>query len=347
MPLKFSKRRSNSLKFLLLIIFAILTYNTACFGESLVEEKAIVCLITDFNKGKPKIGTGFFISPTLIATASHQVTEADAVSVKITAYLQNGTALTAKFPILAQGEGLALLEIPDGVQAHYLLLHNYAVNEGDKVSAVGCQKDRTRLLREGNMIAQHGGKYSQQAVPDLIALDLPIQSGFSGGPLLAENGDVAGIIYGYEEGAKNHSYAITNDKLFKLMADQRLPTFGKTLYLQGIRAFSLRHFEVAQKYFEQATHQQTDYADAYISLGMTLFKLRQFAQARDALLEAILINTDYPLAYYHLGGVYREGLTDRRSALNAYRRYLELDPESSDAEQVKKWLQELGQSASN
>jgi tetratricopeptide (TPR) repeat protein len=74
---------------------------------------------------------------------------------------------------------------------------------------------------------------------------------------------------------------------------------------------------------------------------MTLFNLRQFAEARDALLEAILIKTDYPLAYYHLGGVYREGLSDRRSARNAYRRYLELDPKSRDAAQVREWLQEI------
>jgi tetratricopeptide (TPR) repeat protein len=319
----------------------ILLHSLSSFGAEFDESRAIVCLQTDFSEGKPKIGTGFFISPTLIATAAHQVTEVGVDAIKITAYLHNQDAMTAKFPIVAEGDGLALLEIPDNLQSKYLLLQDNVPDEGDKVTAVGCQQDRNLLVRKGNVLRQADGNNARQGMDALIALNLPIQSGFSGGPLLSENSHAVGIIYGYEQGSKSLSYAITGRKLFKLMADQKVPHFSKTLFQQGALAFSLKQYPLAKQYFEQATQQQTDYAEAYISLGMAQFKLRQFAEARDALLEAILINADYPLAYFHLGGVYREGLSDRRSARNAYRRYLELDPNSNDAAQVRTWLREL------
>ena len=331
---------------LLYLIFGVISTNCiSCFGAENVIYQSIVCLQTDFSNGKPKIGTGFFISPTLIATASHQVTDPQAVAVKITVYLPDDTSVKAKLPVVAQGEGVAILAVPDVVKSNYLLLQDNVPDADAKVSTVGCQKDRNLLIREGKVMQQVNTNNSQKIkFTELIPLNLPIKVGFSGGPLLTTSGDVVGVIYGFDEHSESLSYAIPSSKLFQIMADQKVTDYGKTLFQQGVRAFSLKQHEIAKKYFEQATQQQADYFEAYISLGMTLFKLRQFAEARDALLEAILIKPDYPLAYYHLAGVYREGLSDRRSARNAYRRYLELDPKSSDAAQVQVWLHEIERS---
>jgi Trypsin-like peptidase domain/Tetratricopeptide repeat len=330
------------LKLPYLIFCVILTNCISCYAAGNAGNQAIVCLQTDFSNGKPKLGTGFFISPTLIVTASHQVTEPGVVAVKVTAYLHNNTAIKVKLPIVAQGEGVAILGVSDGIQSKYLLLQDNIPDVEAIVSTVGCQKDSSRLTREGNVMKQMSGNNAHQTeFTNLIPLNLPIQVGFSGGPLLTDNGDVFGIVYGFDEHSESLSYAIPANKLFQLMASQKALDYGKTLFYQGILAFSLKEHALAKKYFEQAIHQQPDYFEAYTSLGMALFKLRQFGEARDALLEAILIKTNYPLAYYHLGGVYREGLFDRRSARNAYRRYLELDPTSSDAVQVKEWLQEI------
>ena len=313
-----------------------------------LENQSIVCLQTEFSNGKPKVGTGFFISPTLIATAAHQVNDSGAVVVKVTVYLHDDRSIKAKLPIVAQGDGLAILAIPDAMQSNYLLLQDNAPDVESKVSTVGCQKDHNRLTREGKVRQQENYNNAQQTeFIDLIPVNIPIEGGFSGSPLLTENSDVVGIIYGFDEHSENLSYAIPSKKLFQIMADQKVSDYGKTLFHQGIRAFNFKKYAVAKKYFELATQNQSDYFEAYVSLGMALFKLRQFLEARDALLEAVLINTDYPLAYYHLAGVYREGLSDYRSARNAYRRYLDLDPNSNDASQVRGWLQEIERSSQN
>lgn len=333
------------MKLLYLLCTTILIISIPCYAAENQIYQSIVCLQTDFSNGKPKIGTGFFISPTMIATASHQVTDPSAVAVKITVYLPDDTSVKAKLPVVAQGEGVAILAVPDAVQSNYLLLRDNTPDIGAKVSTVGCQKDRNRLMREGGVLQREDKNNDQETeFSDLIPLHLPIKVGFSGGPLLTASGDAIGVIYGFDEHSESLSYAIVGSKLLQIMADQKVADYGKTLFQQGVRAFSLKQHAIAKNYFERATQQQADYFDAYISLGMALFKLRQFAEARDALLEAILIKPEYPLAYYHLAGVYREGLSDHRSARNAYHRYLELDPKSSDAAQVQVWLHEIERS---
>jgi tetratricopeptide (TPR) repeat protein len=335
------------LKKLSFIFGVILTHCVPCFGAGHVENQSIVCLQTDFSRGKSKIGTGFFISPTLIATASHQVTDPGAVTVKITAYLHDKTSVEAKLPVFAQGDGVAILAVPDAVKSNYLLMQNNAQNDAAKIFTIGCQKDRSRLREEGEVLQRRNNDEQSDKFTDLIPLNLAIKVGFSGGPLLSTNGDVVGVIYGFDEHSESLSYAIPISKLYQIMAGQKATEYSKMLYYQGIRAFSLKQHGVAKRYFEEAIQQKADYFEAYISLGMTLFKLGQFAEARDALHEAILLETDYPLAYYHLGGIYREGLSDLRSARNAYRRYLELDPTSSDADQVRRWVEEIDRSLTN
>jgi hypothetical protein len=333
------------LKVLLFIVRVILTNCIIFYAAESVGRESVVCLQTDFENGIPKIGTGFFISPTLIATASHQVSDPRSIPVKITAYLDNGASIRVRLPVVAQGHGVAILAAPDNMQTDYLLLQENIPDAATKVSAIGCQRDHKQLTREGKITFPGSNNNAQQGeYADLIPLNLSIKVGFSGGPLLTENGDVVGVIYGFDEHSESLSYAIPGSKLFKIMADEKVADVGKTLFQQGDRAFKLKQYAVAKKYFTEATQQQADYFQAYIYLGVSLFKLRQFAEARDALLEAIQIETDYPLAYYHLAGVYREGLSDRLSARNAYRRYLELDPKSSDAVQVQKWLEEIERS---
>jgi hypothetical protein len=342
LPIGLYQKVNSALKLLFFIVRVIIANCIICYGAESVGAESIVCLQTDFKDGIPKIGTGFFISPTLIATASHQVTDPSSVPVKITAYLDSGAAIKVRLPVVAQGERVAILAAPDAIQANYLLLQDNIPDQGTKVSAVGCQRDRKQLTQEGKVTYSGSNTNDRQSEhADLIALNLPINVGFSGGPLLTANGHVVGIVYGFDEQSENLSYAIPGSKLFKIMANEKIADYGKTLFQQGDRAFKLKQYEMAKKYFAEAAQQQADYFEAYIYLGMTLFKMRQFAEARDALLEAIEIETDYPLAYYHLAGVYREGLSDRLSARNAYRRYLELDPKSSDAVQVQKWLEEI------
>lgn len=337
-----------ALKSLYFACSVILSNCLPCYAAENDIEQSVVCVQTDFSNGKPKIGTGFFISPSFIATASHQVTEPGEVAVKVTVFLRNNTSINVKLPIVAQGEGVAILDVSEELQPNFLLLQDNPPDVDAAVTTVGCQKDRSRLTREGKVLKQLNNSNARQTeFTDLISLNLPIKVGFSGGPLLTGNGDVVGIVFGFDEHSESLSYAINSSKLLQIMADQKATGYSKILYHQGVRAFSLKQYELAKKYFGWATRQKGDYFEAYIGLGMTLFKLRQFAEARDALLESILIKTDYPLAYYHLGGVYREGLSDRRSARNAYRRYLELDPTSSDANQVRGWLQEIERSLLN
>jgi S1-C subfamily serine protease len=206
------------------------------------------CLLTDFSNGKPKIGTGFFISPTLIATASHQVADSGAVAVKVTVYLHNDTSIKAKLPVVAQAEGVAILAVPDAIQSKYLLLRDNVPDVDAKVSTIGCQKDRGRLTREGEVMQQVNTNSGQQIeFTDLIPLNLPIKVGFSGSPLLTTNGEVVGVIYGFDEHSESLSYAIPSSRLLQIMADQKGPEYSKTLFYQGILAFNLKQYSDAKK----------------------------------------------------------------------------------------------------
>jgi hypothetical protein len=120
----------------------------------------------------------------------------------------------------------------------------------------------------------------------------------------------------------------------------RAPWLPEALYNKGGAYYELARYSEARATYEAAVRQRSDYYQAYTNLGLTLFRLGEHRAARDALLKAIAIEPRYALAYLNLGIVYEQGLGDRPSAQRAFRRLIELEPDSQEASEVRRWIEE-------
>ena len=56
------------------------------------------------------------------------------------------------------------------------------------------------------------------------------------------------------------------------------------------------------------------------------------------MIKAISIAPDFAVAYWNLGMVYAKGLEKRKSARQAFQRYLQLQPNGDRAMQIRQWL---------
>lgn len=329
-------------------------------------DRSIVCIESFDTAGKSRLGSGFFVAPGIIATVSHQVINAN----KIIVHLHDGTTEQAAVPITAQGNELAVITIANKTYP-YLPLQAHDPVIGEKIATMGCPLGFDHSLAQG--VIGHPRRLVDGK--PLLQTDLAINPGNSGGPLLNQQGQVVGVVYGYEHDAHQISFTVPSDMLIQIMAQagtnlghsatpeletlwqqaqgaqdaaQQLMLYDKLLlkapwiteaiFNQGILYFGQQQYSAAKERFEQAIQQRPKYYEAYTSLGLTLFNLKEFATARDALLEAIVLKTDYPIAYLNLGLVYQHGLTDMASAQRVYLRYLEIDAQSADAAEVKKQI---------
>ncbi len=360
----------------LILLGVILTVSPSAQGKQPTNiyqsvRASVVCLESFSSQGSAHSGSGFFVAPGVIATTSHQVSKAT----RIVAHLSDGTSQSATLPLAAKGREVALLTVPT-TRLPFLSLHTGDPAIGEEVFTMGCPLGLDHSLSQG--IISHSRRLIEGR--ELIQTDLTINEGNSGGPLLNKEGRVVGIIHGYLKGSNGINFAIPIDELSQLMAQvglnsqllaipelyrlweeaqrtqdpatygeilKKAPWITEAIYNQGIIYFGQKQFSEAKERFETAIRQRPEYYQAYTNLGLTLYKLGKPAEARDALLEAIIIKTDYAIAYLNLGIVYQRGLSDLRSARHAFLRYLELDPDSSDAAEVQRWLQQIEQSLSS
>ena len=78
-------------------------------------------------------------------------------------------------------------------------------------------------------------------------------------------------------------------------------------------------------------------AKAEVKIGDYYFKKGSYRAAAGRFLEATKWNPTFAEAYLRLGDAY-EKMKDTKEARKAYQKYLELDPKSKDAPQIRKKL---------
>ena len=335
---------------------------------------SVVCLKTLINDGLTRSGSGFVVAPGIVATVTHQIANAT----RVVAYLSDGTYQIATLPPAAQGKEIALLAVP--TNAPYLSLNPEDPAPKEKVFTIGCSSNLAHSLSRGTV--SHPRRWIEGR--QIIQTNLTINKGNSGAPLLNRNGSVVGIIYGYVKNANEISLVVPVDELRELMAQiglgpegvakseviqlwenaqrtqdtelrlsvyseilKKAPWITEAIYNQGVIYFERKQFDKAKERFELSIRQRPQYYQAYANLGLTLYKLGKPAEARDTLIDAILINTEYSIAFLNLCIVYQRGLSDLRSAKHAFLRYLELNPNSTDEPEVRRWLQEIDESLSS
>lgn len=79
----------------------------------------------------------------------------------------------------------------------------------------------------------------------------------------------------------------------------------------------------------------------YYSLGLSQVTAMKFDQAINSFKEAVKINPKHAESYYNLGLLYSVFPKDFAKAAVSYRKFLELTPNASEAEEVRSRLQKL------
>jgi S1-C subfamily serine protease len=157
-------------------------------------------------------GSGFVYAPHRIVTNAHVVAGTARVSV-----LSNARTLPATVVVYDPKRDVAVLSVP-GLDAPPLAFSATAAATGDPAVVVGFPEDgpftvasarvRSRDTVSGSDIYGNGSLrrniYSVYAV---------VRSGNSGGPLLAANGTVLGVVFATALDSSNTGYALTDDEI--------------------------------------------------------------------------------------------------------------------------------------
>lgn len=166
--------------------------------------------------GKPlALGSGFVVSPSLIATNLHVIQGAAKARVNLVGSktIFSSSTVKAVDPV----NDLALLQVP-GLLAPSLVLSPETPEVGDRVYAVGNPKGLQGTLSDGLVSAFRDFKTRK-----LIQISAPISPGSSGGPVLNEKGEVLGMAVGTIEDGQNLNFAIPSGALSDLMVRKSAP----------------------------------------------------------------------------------------------------------------------------
>lgn len=181
-------------------------------------------------EGSLSVGTCFAVSPDgLIITAYHVVSKASAVVV----YLADGTAAPAAIERASPTTDLALLRIKRHTPIFLSPAETGSLSAGQRVFTVGYP---------AMQILGADPKFSEGAINSLSGLggdasfmqvSVPIQPGNSGGPLVTESGELAGVVL---MTAKVSAFLAVTGTLpqnvnWAVQADYLLPLLGKR-YMQ-------------------------------------------------------------------------------------------------------------------
>jgi S1-C subfamily serine protease len=150
--------------------------------------KSVVTIVSRASDGKAGQGSGFFISPTIIATNEHVVKGGE----DFIAYGALGT-LTLKLKALtdiSDLQDLALLESPMP-SPNWLRLREKEVYQGMHCGVLGTPIGMPNTFTQG--IVSHVNRESWTGRLDWFQTDAAINPGNSGGPIIDGRGEVCGV----------------------------------------------------------------------------------------------------------------------------------------------------------
>ena len=81
----------------------------------------------------------------------------------------------------------------------------------------------------------------------------------------------------------------------------------------------------------------------HIGKGRTFYRQGNYEKAVEMYEKAVILDPSNADAYLQLGIIYDDNIKDEERAVEYYRRYLRLDPDSDKAQRVREWLRESSQ----
>jgi serine protease Do len=150
------------------------------------------------------VGTGFLLSPTLIATVNHVVDQSVVVMLIIGAQRATGTVIGSD-----PSQDLALIRADTPLSGYHFQLARSDPAVGVRVAAIGFPIGDPITLTQGGISGLHRN-INVDGVPhfDFIETDTPLNPGNSGGPLLTGDGMVAGLVDAGNTEANGIGYAV-------------------------------------------------------------------------------------------------------------------------------------------
>lgn len=243
--------------------------------------------------------SGFFVSADgVIATNYHAIAKARSAF----ATNHDGRSLAINSLVgLNELNDLALLKV-DAFDTPFLQLAPDLVGVGAKVYAIGSPRGLTNTLSDGLV----GGLWRPSAAKGVhIQTTAPISPGSSGGPLLAPNGWVVGVLTSSNPGGQNLNFAVPSRTLADLL--------------------KVRH---ESRPFAEALQAHSE-AGRVSTQGIHFSHAKQYRKAIEAYNAAIKLDPWDDITYRLLAGTHvSQG--DFAVALAVYKRAIELAPSNAE-----------------
>ena len=181
---------------------------TADFAAIYKRQQSGVVRIETISCTNSGVGTGFLLSPTLVATVEHVIAQSAVVS------LINGTQRTTGTVIGSDPtHDLALVRADEPLTGYQFHFATTAGSVGDPVAAIGFPiGDPLTMTRGGISGLDREVDVDGTTRTGLLETDAPVNPGNSGGPLIASDGSVVGLVDALRTDANGIAYAIPADQ---------------------------------------------------------------------------------------------------------------------------------------
>ena len=319
----------------ILLLFCTLSITTAQTVPEIAEKAlaATVYLEMQDSNGLPLgFGSGFFVTPNLIATNYHVIAGAASGTAKLvgksTIYKIEGFTATNKY------NDLVLLKVSASDIKPLPLGNSDAVKIGEAVYVAGNPKGLEGTFSDGIISSRHGGH-----VKGRLQMTAPISLGSSGGPVLNEKGEVIGVSYAILEGNQNLNFAIPSLYLKTLLALSGTvkPLFSgnhsisaETYFTRGNTKAALGQYVDAISDFDKAIQLKPDDAKAYVNRGLAKYYLGQYLAAISDYDKAIQLKPDDAKAYSNRGAA-KTDLGQYFAAISDHNKAIQLKPDAVNA----------------
>lgn len=158
-------------------------------------------------------GSGFVYAPHRMLTNAHVVAGAREVQVQA----RNGDDLTAKVVLYDPSRDVAVLDVP-GLSAPRLSFSTQDAKTGDPALVLGYPENGPYTVRSARVRAKqtvggtdiYGGNSVRRSIYSIRAV---VRSGNSGGPLLAYDGSVLGIVFATASDTPDTGFVLADDEV--------------------------------------------------------------------------------------------------------------------------------------
>src|SRR6266404_9292350 len=170
----------------------------------------VVVYAHDAKRSMVSTGSGFFVTPNLVATSYHVIEDAEQIQVSLMTY--HDMVLTARVFRSDEKSDLALLDVSPFKGVPISLFRGGDLYVGDTVYTLGNPKGLDGTFSNGII-----SRASESAGIWTIQITAPVSPGSSGGPVLNDHAEVIGIVQSQVKDGQNLNFAIMTSHLLLLI----------------------------------------------------------------------------------------------------------------------------------